>query len=139
MAVLSKHGSELYRYEGITFRLSFRTDGNIMRNNGNGWKLWKRCKAGVDPAEYAERQREYHLQKDRENPGFVRFRALMQELVPFQARYWVQTAIQHLPDNPDGVYTELSESSLRYTDYDPELSIDDCVDLCQAYKVATTT
>lgn len=25
------------------------TDGHLMRNDGSGWKAWKRLKAGVDP------------------------------------------------------------------------------------------
>lgn len=137
MATLSKHGAELYRYEGIAFRLSYRADGEILRDNGGGWKLWKRCKPGTDPAEFANRQRERNAQLDRDCPCFAAFREKMHSLVPFKARYWVFETLKTLPDDPDGLCTELQESSLQYSDHNPALGIDDCVELCRAYAVAT--
>lgn len=136
MAILAKHGSEVYRYNGIAYRLSFRSDGEILRNSGSGWKLWKRVKAGVNPAEYANRQRERHAAMDERQPLFCAFRSLMEELVPFGARYWVLEALKLLPGDPDGLCVELAESTLQYSDDNPDLSIDDCVKLCQAYQLA---
>jgi hypothetical protein len=136
MAVLSKHGAELYRYEGLSYKLSFRSDGQIMRDNGQGWKLWKRVKQGVSVEDYAARQQAKHAEMDRNKPAFAEFRSLLHDLVAFKARYWVVSAIELMPDDPDGCCTELSEGPMRYSDTAPELDLDDCVKLCRAYKAA---
>lgn len=135
MAVLSKHGIELFRIDDLTCRISFRSDGQIMRDNGSGWKLWKRLKAGVDAAEYADRHRAKWEAADKAQPFYCAFRDLLAELVPFKARHWVCVGLQTLPDDPDGLCVELQESGLRYSEADPDLSLDDCCKLCEAYRL----
>jgi hypothetical protein len=39
MATLSKHGHEVARFDYLRFILSFRSDGSILKNEGDGWKL----------------------------------------------------------------------------------------------------
>lgn len=138
MAVLSKHGTELYRYEGLHYRLSFRADGNIMRDMGQGWKLFKRVKPNgpMTPAQYADRQRTRHAELDAAKPAFVAFRTLLHELVSFKARYHVLTALQTLAGDPDGLCVELQDWLGPYSDHNPDLSLDDCVALDRARAAA---
>lgn len=135
MAVLSKHGTELYRVDRLTDRLSFRSDGQIMRDSGAGWKLWKRLKPGVNAVDYAERTRRSHEENDREYPDNAEFRETLCRMVVFKCRFHVLTAIQAMPDDPDGICVEL-EDYFQYSHPAPELDLDDCVLLCRLYRQA---
>lgn len=43
MATLSKQGHELARFEYLTYRLSYRSNGVVLKNTGTGWKIFQRC------------------------------------------------------------------------------------------------
>jgi hypothetical protein len=34
-------------------RIAIMSNGAVLRNEGSGWKAWKRVKVGVDPVAYA--------------------------------------------------------------------------------------
>jgi hypothetical protein len=57
MARLKSHGTELGRLEYSDCRVAVMSDGSVLRNQGAGWKRWKRLKAGVDPIAYAAKVR----------------------------------------------------------------------------------
>ncbi len=40
MATLSKQGHELARFEYLTYRLSYRSNGVVLKNVGTGWKIF---------------------------------------------------------------------------------------------------
>jgi hypothetical protein len=39
MATLSKQGTEIERIHGLKYSLSLRSNGIILRNRGEGWKV----------------------------------------------------------------------------------------------------
>lgn len=140
MATLSKHGKEVWRTDSIVRRYSYRADGNILRNYGQGWKLWRKLKPGYTMAEHtADIQRRQAL-RDIDRPAVASFKRLFHELVSFQARDLVFTAIQLLAGDPDGLCVEMQEcSSFRYGSIsNPELTLDDCVELDRAYSAMAT-
>lgn len=56
MAALQNHGDEIARYFSMKARgvVSYRTDGAILVNRGEGWKVYGRKKAEVTPERWRE-------------------------------------------------------------------------------------
>jgi hypothetical protein len=48
---------ELARRETPVSHIALMSDGHLLRNDGSGWKKWKRVKPGVDIQGFAERFR----------------------------------------------------------------------------------
>lgn len=129
MAVLSKHG-EIGQIEKLAHKVAYCSDGQILRNQGDGWKVWKKLKPGFVPAESFERSKANYAQKLHERPAFAAWRSTLHDLVSFSQRYMVVTVISAMPQDPDGVWSECNDI------LQIDLSIDDCVQLCRAYDSA---
>ena len=134
MATLYKHG-ELGQIEKLDHKLAFCADGQILRNDGDGWKCWKKLKAGIDAREHFERMKLKYSEKLSSLPCFAAWRELMHELVPFKLRNLTLRTISMMPGDPDGVCSELGDFGYLTGD-DTGLSLDDCCRLCSAYRVA---
>jgi hypothetical protein len=132
MAVLSKHGTELLRVDLLWHKLSYRSDGNVLRNNGSGWKMFKKMKGDSREtfAAIAERAKRISQEEDEKNPFYQQFRGLLYSLVPFVNRYTVVSGLKAFSHDPDGLYIELNEC---YSEF--KLSASDCISLCQSYNL----
>ena len=130
MAKLSAHGAELYRIEHVTYRVARMSDGKILRDNGGGWKLWKKLKPGFDPVEQARKAREFHenVTADRVWRSDYR-RKMVGEFPCLEKRIMASTAIELMPDDADGVWATLDDEGTG-TD------LDTVVELCDLYKRA---
>lgn len=126
MAKLSAHGVELERFEYATCRTAIMGDGQILRDGGSGWKLYKKLKAGVDPTEYAQRQRAKYDARPAVSLEFIR---LMKDAAPLSLRWRLFAAIELMPNDPDGVWSEMDDSF----NGNP-VSIDECCKLCALYR-----
>ncbi len=125
MAKLSAHGTELARRETPTSRIAVMAD--IMRNQGYGWKLWKRLKPGVDAVDYARRFTE------RGNALPIEVRMYTEALVnacDLEHRARLHMAIELMPNDPDGVWSTFED----YSGY--SLDLDDVCKACRAYLSA---
>ena len=109
MAALSKHGTELYRYDTLTHRVAHMSDGHILKNDGFGWKLWRKCKPGVQPEDAASGKRLRNEERDRNEPSFCALREWFVENVPFGQRWKVLQAFEMMPDDLDGVWATLDD------------------------------
>jgi hypothetical protein len=127
MARLSAHGVELARRETPTGCITVMADGQIMRNQGFGWKLWKRTKPGVNPVEYARKFNERTAAIMPEIRDYIK--ALM-NACDLEHRVRLHTAISLMPQDPDGVWSEFDD----YSGY--SLDLDDICRACQAYLAA---
>ncbi len=130
MATLSRHGRSLGRIELIGKRKEYYANGDILINRGLGWKVYGKVKAGITPeAAFATAQDNVarHLATC---PLFAKWRALFMELVAFKHHWKVLECIKLLQGDPDGMYSTL-EDDFGYDK--PELSLDDCCQLMQAY------
>ena len=130
MAKLSAHGIELVRIERLDCAISYHSDGHILRNEGSGWKLWKKLRPGVDPTEAALKAKARYDEKLAKGPAFAAWRELVHDLCPRQWRSLLVTAVSTLQDDPDGLWSEMEMF------HDVGLSLDDCVNLCRAYGAA---
>lgn len=135
MATLSKHGGELLSIHGLTSDVSYRSDGQIMRNYGSGWKLWKKVKAGVSPVEAAQRAKERTEQADRELPARAALHAWVLDNCPLSHRWKLIETVKLLADDSDGIFSafddDFSANGLR-----GRYSFEDCADLCRLYRAA---
>ncbi len=126
MATLNKHGIELARIEKVNYSLAYMSDGQVMKNDGSGWKLWRKVKAGMDVAEVARNAEAKYAEKLRNNPTYATWRKLVHDTVPRQYRYALTTAVSMMPDDPDGVWSEMDL-------YGCPIDLDDAVRLCMYY------
>ena len=126
MAKLSAHGTELARRETPTGRIAVMSDGQILRNQGAGWKLWKRLKPGVDPKAYADKFKAFTAAIPFEVQAYI---DALQNAADLEHRWRLHTAITLMPQDPDGVWSECD-------DYGYTLDLDDIVKACRAYEVA---
>jgi hypothetical protein len=102
------------------------SDGQIMRNQGQGWKLWKRLKPGVDPAEYARKFRERSAAIMPEVRMYIEALA---DAVDLEHRWMLHESIVAMPEDPDGCWSALD-------DYGCGADLDDIVKACRLYLVA---
>jgi hypothetical protein len=127
MAKLRAHGTELARREIPTGRIVVMSDGNIMRNDGFGWKSWRKLKAGVDPQEYA---RKFNAQTEAIPPEVRAYIEALQDTCDLEHRARLHTAISLMPNDPDGVWSELDDCAGCSPD------LDDIVKACRLYESA---
>ncbi len=130
MAKLSVHGSELLRLEYTNHRIAFMSDGKILRNDGDGWKLYRKVKPGVDPADHANKVKSSRAATDAACPAWAEYRNKLCSWVPISQRWKVATAIDSMPQDPDGVWSECCDG---YGD-NIHLDIDEVSELCNLYN-----
>lgn len=130
MAKLSAHGAELFRVEFSTYRLVYMSDGSILRDCGDGWKTYKKIKAGFDIRTHVESVRQHFAVVTPDRVCRAHWReTLAREFPCLETRIQVVTTIELMPDDPDGVWSTLE-------DYGAELDVDTVVKLCRDYKAA---
>ena len=126
MAKLSAHGTELARRETPTGRIAVMSDGQILKNSGSGWKLWRKLKTGVDPIEYA---RKFEARTAAIMPEVRLYIEALQDACDLEHRWRLHTAITLMPNDPDGVFSECD-------DYGYTLDLSDIVKACRMYQAA---
>ena len=102
----------------------------IMKNYGQGWKLWKRLKPGIQPEEYA---RKFNDRTKAILPEVLTYIDCLIQCANLEHRARLHTAVSLMPTDPDGVWSEFDDWS-GYT-----LDLDDVVKCCRAYQVALDT
>lgn len=130
MAKLSAHGKELDRREYPSFRVAVMGDGHILRDNGQGWKLWKQIKPDVDPVGYAAKVR---AQYDARPAIFHEYIKALRAAVSLEFRGRLHVLVELMPNDPDGVTVEFNDST-RYSD--SGIDLDEAVELCRIYSAA---
>lgn len=129
MATLYKHG-ELGQIERVAYKVAYCLDGKILRNQGDGWKLWKALKPGIDAREHFEKAKANYAAKLAEKPAFAEWRKLFHDTFSFTNRYMALTVISSMPQDPDGVWSELNDYCRI------SCGIDEVVEVCRAYQAA---
>ncbi len=125
MAKLSAHGVELWREERLTSRKAYMADGKILINSGSGWKLHGNWKKGVNVADAVARQKSRYDAKPHEYHTYI---AALKATGSIEDRWKLHTAIEMMPNDPDGVWSSLEGFSGN--DFD----IEDICKACRAYE-----
>lgn len=128
MATLSKHGVELGRIESLTHTKAYFSNGDILINRGSGWKEYGHIKAGFDPKEAWARKKAHAADVLASHPAYAAFKRVFHDCVGITHRWQVYTAIEMMPNDPDGVWSTFAD------DFDGwELDLDECVQLCRLF------
>lgn len=128
MAKLSAHGRELGRIERLRYRVAYMSDGKILRNTGAGWKLWKKCNPGVDPADHWAEAKARHEARLQARPCLAYYMELLHDF-PLDRRGIIDEAVGLLANDLDGLWSELNDAGV-------ELDLGDAGALCEAYSAA---
>ena len=102
MTRLNEHGTELGRLEFADCRIAIMSDGAVLRNDGAGWKAWKRVKAGVDPVAYAAKASAAYNARPAEFHAYIRALAATCDL---EHRAQLNTLVDQMPGDPDAVWS----------------------------------
>lgn len=130
MATLKAHGNELFRLKAAAFEKAYMSDGTILKNYGDGWKVYGKVKAGLDPVEVAQRKREWAEDLIVSRPAYARFLKLMQGIGSLRIRSIVMVGLPLLTGDPDGLWAELDD----YTETRGRFTFDDILELHDAYQ-----
>lgn len=133
MARISKHGAEIGTVHLTSHSKKYMSDGKILVNRGFGWKLGGKIKtelASLSPQQLYRRQLDHLAAIDRERPVAAAFRKELHAMCCLSKRWKLLAAIQLMPDDPDGVWSECCDG------YGDNISadVDDIVQLCRLYK-----
>lgn len=134
MARLSKHG-ELGQIEKLDHKLAYCSDGQVLRNNGDGWKVWRKLKPGIDPVSHFHQAQTKYAEKLANNPAFRHWRELFHAAFPFRLRFMALQAISLMPDDSDGVCSEINDFACLNGGVEL-INFQEAADLCSAYRLA---
>jgi len=131
MAKLSAHGTELYRLKVVKYEQSYRSDGYVLRNYGNGWKVRGTVKESTTPLQAANRARNRANEKRAALPAYRKFRNAACQYA-LKKRSFAMMAIEANPDDSDGVWSDLDD----WYETRSYFSFDDIEELCKLYNAA---
>lgn len=130
MAKLSAHGQEIGRIRYTTHTLAFFPDGKILRNYGQGWKLYRKCKPDKNPVDVYNRCVEKQQQAFAERPAFAAYRKILDSLTGMKTAWKVHEAVKVMPQDPDGVWSETCDGYGENC----SASLDEVIELCKAWE-----
>lgn len=132
MAKLSAHGHELGRIELTTSILAYMSDGHILRHDGTNWHLYKRVKAGFDPAQVFEKAKKRADEILAQRPALAEYHRQLKEVAGRQNIVRLHTLVELLSDDIDGLWSEIHDVLDRNT----SVSVEEVRDLVRAYHAA---
>ena len=126
MACLSKNGTELARFNQLKASYSIRSNGEVLKNDGFGWKVL-RLKEGITVENFRARLEE--IESKLSQPYRI-YRAAVQSEFPLPVRWQYLTLRDLLGDDIDGIYSDLQDQQI-YTDLD---TLQELHDLYRIYR-----
>jgi len=130
MAKLSAHGAEVGRINFTTYAKAYMADGAILKNYGQGWKLYGKCK--VSPEQAFSVAKEKHDSFMRERPALAEYRKELHALAGMGKAWKLHAALELLGDDVDGVWSEACDG---YGD-NVHADISEVEHLARLYRVA---
>ena len=130
MAKLKAHGTELARFEYANGTIVCMSDGHTLRNRGDGWKLFRKVKPGVDPVYAAEIRRNSFNKRRDACPIWARYVDLLAQTVSRSDRWKLNAAIEIMATDADGVWATLHDEGIH-------LDVSEVVELCELYETGS--
>lgn len=131
MAKICAHGQIVGTLEYITHAKRYMSDGVILKNHGNGWKLAGKVKQHATPQEAYDRGAAGLAEQLANKPHAAAYRKALFDMAGLSKRWKIHTAIGMMPDDADGVWSEVCDG---YGD-NVHADLDDVVELCMLYRV----
>ncbi len=131
MAKVSAHGAEIGTLYFTTSARRYMSDGHVLRNQGFGWKLYKKLERDSIQAAY-----ESQLAKQTEllanRPMTRAYRKALHDMAGLSKRWKLHAAVETLAPDADGVWSEACDG------YGDNISadIDEVGELCRLYQSA---
>lgn len=113
MATLSKQGTEIERVNALKYSLSLRSNGAVLRNRGEGWKV-VHLKEGVSVETYWAKIKE---KQSKLSPEFLAYRRAVQSEFSLANREKYFILVSMLGDDTDGICSSLQDEGI-YCDLD---------------------
>lgn len=132
MAKLSAHGQEIGRVKFMGYVKAYMSDGAILKNYGDGWKLTGKVKSTLTPQQAFENQIKLQEENDSLNPGRKQYRDMLFSLGGIGKAGKLHMAVSLMYDDPDGVWSEVCDG---YGD-NVHADIDEICELCDLYRTA---
>lgn len=132
MAKCKAHGAEIGTVYYVTRAKRYMSDGTILHHRGQGWKLFGKVKAGIDPAAAYQSAKTRAEEYWSSHPLTADYRSKLHALCGQGKRAQLHMTVTLMPDDPDGVWSEACDDWRRLVDAD----LDDIVALCRAYQLA---
>ena len=134
MAKVSAHGATLATIEKAAYSIRYMSDGIVLKNYGQGWKIHGKCKDGLSPVEVAKTAIERQRADIEKRPAFAAYRNELFSLASMATRARLHMTVQLMPDDCDGVWSECCDG---YGD-NVHADVDEVGHLCNLYKLAVT-
>ena len=134
MAKLSAHGAEIGRAVYLTSTKAYMSDGAVLKNYGDGWKLSGKLKPGVTPEHAVARAVAGIAEWEQARPAGRAYKKALHAIAGQSKRYRLHLAISLMPDDCDGVWSECCDG---YCD-NVHASVDEIAELCALYRAAQT-
>jgi len=132
MAKVSAHGSIIGTIEFTTTSKRYMSDGAVLKNYGNGWKLAGKVKAGIDPERAYKNAVAFQAEFMAQRPALAKYRKELHGLCGISKRWKLHTAIQLMPDDADGVWSSACDDYCDNVNAD----VDEIGALCRMYLAA---
>lgn len=131
MAKVSAHGTELGTLYGLRSAKRYMSDGVVLKNDGFGWKIHGRVKAGITPAQAWETARRRHEDNISARPALAAYRKELHAMCGLSKRWKLHLAVSMMPNDCDGVWSDACDG------YDGiSADVDEVGNLCRLYKAA---
>ena len=129
MAKLSAHGTEIGRITLTAKVKAYMSDGAVLTNYGDGWKLTGKIKSGITPEQAYQNAVRRSAEFLAANPKIEAYRHALHAICRGAKRSKLHMAITMMPTDPDGVWSECCDG---YCD-NVEADIDEIAQLCALY------
>lgn len=125
MAKLKAHGAELARFEYPGCRVVVMEDGHILRNQGDGFKRYRKVIKGT-PEEAAAKRRASYNARMAACPSHAVYIKMLAREFSLKNRWQVDTTVSMMPNDADGVWSTLDDHGIH-------CDVDTLVVLCRNY------
>jgi len=130
MAKLSAHGTEIGRLNFTTYSKAYMSDGKILKNHGQGWKLYGKAKGTPEEAwKAACATREEFA---RTHPAMMAYRKELHSMAGMGKAWKLHAAVELLGDDVDGIWSEACDG---YGD-NVHADVDEVAALVRLYRYA---
>lgn len=132
MAKISAHGTIIGTVYFTTSAKRYMSDGKVLENKGFGWKIGPKLKAEITTAQAYANAVERQAKFAEEHPSAAAYKRELHDMCGLAKRWKLHAAVQLMPDDADGVWSEVCDS---YGD-NISASVDEISALCRLYKAA---
>jgi hypothetical protein len=129
MAKLSAHGTEIGRLVFTAYSKAYMSDGKILKNYGDGWKLSAKLKLGVNPEDYFKKCQVRLIEWAIANPEAAAYKKALHNLTSQSNRSKLAISVQLMPDDADGIWSDCCDGWAGNIHAD----LDEIAELCQLY------